>query len=61
MPSFFYPSSDKPPLSYHSKPERWQKTNTQVTLQAAARGQEFVLDTHYYPDTAAWLVSLLRH
>nr|WP_254722151.1 hypothetical protein [Gilvimarinus xylanilyticus] len=60
LPLAFYPGADKPPLSYHSKPERWQHLGDKVRLQAAARGQEFVLDTDYYPDIHTWLRELLH-
>lgn len=60
LPASFYPEPGKPPLSYHSKPERWSKAGNRVRLQAAARGQEFVLNTQYYPQVLDWLNALIN-
>lgn len=59
LPICFYPSDNKPPLSYHTKKERWIiKSNEWVTLNSVGRGQEFVLDTEYYPNIDKWLIEL---
>lgn len=60
LPVSFYPEPDKPPLSYHANLSRWKKLDNHCQLQSAFRGQEFVLDTRYYPECLAWLVKLLR-
>jgi hypothetical protein len=61
LPICFYPSDNKPPLSYHVKKERWVITNNKwVTLNSVGRGQEFVLDTKYYPDINEWLKELFN-
>ena len=59
LPAWFYPSRERPPLSYHSNPERWQKQNNHTRLQAASRGQEFVLNCDDYPEALDWLSSLI--
>ncbi len=60
LPEWFYPSSGRPAMSYHSKPERWQKVNGKTRLQAASRGQEFVLDASFYPEAAEWAATLVE-
>jgi len=59
LPACFYPEGNKPPLSYHTKKERWKILNNKmVTLKSVGRGQEFVLDTKYYPGVNEWLEEL---
>lgn len=55
LPLWFHPTRGKPPLSYHSNPIRWSKSNTHTNLQAASRGQEFVLNCNHYPEAFTWL------
>ena len=43
-------------LTYHAKPERWGRDNT---LQAAARGQEFVSDVSGVTEAIPWLDRIL--
>ncbi|MGZ8876000.1 MAG: Nmad3 family putative nucleotide modification protein [Halobacteriota archaeon] len=59
LPICFYPEN-KPPLSYHAKTNRWaiQQNSKWVTLNSVGRGQEFVLDTKYYPGVIEWLIEL---
>ena len=59
LPTCFYPSEGKPPLTYHRNKDRWEIENDEwVKLNSVGRGQEFVLDTEYYPDVNKWLVEL---
>jgi hypothetical protein len=59
LPNCFYPSENKPPLSYHTKKNRWLIANKEwVTLNSVGRGQEFILDTTYYPGIDKWLIEL---
>lgn len=60
LPRWFYPSQGKPSLSYHQRLDRWQRCSRWTTLQAAARGQEFVLDTTYYPKARPWAKQLIE-
>lgn len=60
LPSWFAPDSSRPPLGYHSDPDRWRLDGDRVELQSAARGQEFVLDTNWYPEAFGWLRGLLE-
>lgn len=48
------------PLSYHRKSWRWHKGRSSAKLEAAARGQEFVLDTAEYPEAVDWASSLIE-
>lgn len=59
LPAYFYPSEGKPALTYHGNKNRWKIENDEwVKLNSVGRGQEFILDTEYYPDINKWLVEL---
>ncbi|MDO6564476.1 hypothetical protein Q4488_13885 [Amphritea sp. 1_MG-2023] len=60
LPRWFYPHQ-RSPLSYHTKPERWQLNASHCLLKAVARGQEFVLLADDYPESIAWVGELLAH
>ncbi len=60
LPKWFLPGTDKPALSYHGDPARWSIKGEHAILQAVARGQEFVLDTQYYPQAPSWVSSLFE-
>jgi len=57
LPEWFYPDG-KPPLSYHRNQRRWSSDGQHALLQSVARGQEFVLNTQYYPEAESWIKSL---
>jgi hypothetical protein len=59
LPAFMMPNG-RPALSYHDDPARWTRQGTHVALQAASRGQEFVLDASLYDGALDWVASLLR-
>jgi len=59
LPKWFYVSERGSGLSYHSNPGRWQLDQNCVYLQSVARGQEFVLDTHDYPEAVDWAKRLI--
>ncbi len=61
LPSAFFPAAGRPPLSYHTKAERWALRPPYCYQQCAARGQEFVLDLDAYPEVAVWAAALLRN
>ncbi len=65
LPAWFYPFSRKgkplrEPLTYHSKRWRWEREEAGTRLTAAARGQEFVLDSEVYPEAVDWVLSHIR-
>lgn len=60
LPCWFYPDEGKPPLSYHADPARWSCDGDYAYLRSAARGQEFVLDTAYYPEAVTWARDLMQ-
>lgn len=60
LPSWFLPQPGRTPLTYHAKPERWESRDGHTRLNAAARGQEFVLDCSEYPEAVGWLIGLLK-
>lgn len=61
LPRWFYPAEGKPPLRYHTDLRRWVCDDEYTYLHSATRGQEFVLDTAYYPEAVAWAVDLLQN
>jgi len=59
LPSCFLPDNNKSALSYHGNSSRWQiKDRDWVTLRSVGRGQEFILDTTYYPGVIEWISEL---
>ncbi len=60
LPEWFFPSKGRLPLSYHGDISRWQRNTQHVLLKSVARGQEFVLDTDYYPEAKSWIEELIR-
>lgn len=60
LPGWFYPSNSKTPLSYHNEISRWAHNNSEVILNSVSRGQEFVLDCDFYPESKKWIIDLLK-
>lgn len=60
LPDWCFPRTGANPLSYHEKASRWSRRKGRVELRSAARGQEFVLDTHHYPEAVQWCASILE-
>ncbi|MEB3313365.1 MAG: hypothetical protein VKL98_04400 [Cyanobacteriota bacterium] len=60
LPGWFYPGENRPPLTYHGDRRRWQQGDTLTLLRSVARGQEFVLDCHAYPEAIPWAWHLIR-
>ena len=59
LPDWFYPGGDRPPMTYHTNIERWERTSGGCTLNLVSRGQEFVLDTAAYPEALDWVYDLI--
>jgi len=59
LPGWLYPQSGRTALSYHASPQRWSRANGSTRLQAASRGQEFVLDCDAFPQAIEWAGQLL--
>ena len=59
LPEWIYPSAGKKPLSYHKNAALWRKNEGFVELKTVGRGQEFVLDSEYYPESTEWLKGLI--
>jgi hypothetical protein len=59
LPGWFWPAEGKRPLGYHGRTGRWQQDGQDVILQAALRGQEFVLQGEDYPEMVDWVARLL--
>lgn len=60
LPQWFYPRDGKYPLTYHPNMDSWQRTENFTRLNAAHRGQEFILDTGDFPEAIEWLKGLLE-
>ena len=60
LPGWFAPILPRAPLGYHRDPQRWQRAGDQVELACVGRGQEFVLDTDWYPEALPWIQDLLQ-
>ena len=60
LPLWMFPGNATVALSYHRNVERWKKHTSYVLLQTVGRGQEFVLDCTYYPESIQWLKSLFE-
>lgn len=61
MPAWCYPEDGRTPLTYHANRQRWQKHANHTELNAAARGQEFILDGDEYPEALPWACDLIRN
>ena len=60
LPAWFYPTGKGTPLTYHADPGRWRMNGSRTELKAVARGQEFILHCHDYPEAIHWVSSLLQ-
>ncbi len=60
LPVWFHPDGGKTPLTYNRNPDRWGRTESRATLNAAYRGQEFVLDCAHYPEAVPWCSDLIK-
>jgi hypothetical protein len=61
LPNWFYPEVGPRrlwPLSYHSDMDRWTLEGDHVKLQTVGIGQEFVLDSNFYPEAIDWVSGL---
>lgn len=58
LPAWMYPTDGRPPLSFHKAAKRWKIEDNHAVLNAAGRGQEFVLDLSSYPESQSWLTEL---
>ena len=59
LPRWFYPDSNKTPLTYHPDQKRWRRDGNHAYLRSVGRGQEFVLDLAHYPEAIEWLSDLM--
>jgi hypothetical protein len=58
LPEWFQPKQRGSVLTYHGDPSRWRRLKEGVMLNAASRGQEFVLNCDDYPEAVNWLAEL---
>jgi hypothetical protein len=61
LPDWMYPSENKLPLSYNEERDKWLQKDGVTHLRIASRGQEFVLDTSFYPEAYEWLYDLIQN
>lgn len=65
LPDFF--DARKVPnhaMTYHGNLTRWtddEKNSHSVTLQTVSRGQEFVIDSEYFPEVENWAIELIKN
>lgn len=58
LPKWIYPVNGRPALSYHGNLNRWEQNGLYTFLHTVGRGQEFVINSEYYPELIAWLIKL---
>ena len=64
LPEWFLPAFQKPTLSYHTNPNKWNVSSNRVgvRLKTVGRGQEFVIDIDYAAGEASlWIDNLIQH
>ena len=59
LPRWFYPSSGKSPLTYHTNRENWRRDSNHAYTRSVGRGQEFVLNLDGYSEAMEWLYDLI--
>lgn len=60
LPKWFQQRDGVFPLSSHENPDRWLKENDSCLLQSVHRGQEFVLDVAYFPESIEWVTQMIN-
>jgi hypothetical protein len=60
LPACFWPGDGRQPLSYHSNPARWTRESDALLLSTVGRGQEFILDSAFYPKASLWAESVIE-
>ena len=60
LPLWCYPHAGRTPLTYHANHQRWRQHADHTELNAAARGQEFILDCDEYPEALPWAGALMQ-
>lgn len=60
VPSWLEPTGGRVPLTYHHRPERWQRTGSTLLLQTVSKGQEFVFDSRQYPEAIEWVANIIE-
>ncbi len=61
LPSWFYPTNGRSPLSRHGNMNRWKSERPYTILDSVDLGQEFVFDTQEYPEAIPWVQQLMTH
>lgn len=62
LPNWFAPREGRYPLTYHPNPDRWRSEGDHTLLKSTSPGQEFVLNTEFYPEAELWARQLIeRH
>lgn len=60
VPTWLEPTQGRPALTYHRHLSRWSRFGERLYLATVAKGQEFVLDTAYYPEAVPWACKLIE-
>lgn len=62
LPHWCSPRAGHYALTYHPNPERWRIEGGRTLLKSTSPGQEFVLNTEFYPEAELWAGQLIeRH
>lgn len=59
LPEWFYPYDGKVPMTYHPDITRWEKKAGYTRLKSVSRGQEFIINTEYYPEAISWALEII--
>ncbi|WP_386687136.1 hypothetical protein [Lonepinella sp. MS14437] len=63
LPRWFKPDNLDYALSSHHNSKRWIEytaSNDKVILQSVYRGQEFVMDSQYFPELEDWITEIIQ-
>lgn len=60
VPTWLEPGPGRPALTYHGSSNRWSRDGNTLNLATVSKGQEFVLDSTYYPEAIPWVAQLIQ-
>jgi hypothetical protein len=60
LPRWCAPCDGRYPLTYHGRENCWDVQQDRVLLQTKSPGQEFVLNTKFYPEAEHWAEGLIE-
>jgi hypothetical protein len=60
LPQWCAPRAGRYPLTYHANPDRWRSEGGDTLLKSTSPGQEFVLNSEFYPEAEPWVRQLIE-